>query len=375
LQNEYSELDIYRTGPDSLGGRYLRRFWHPVYRAQDLPAGQAKPVRILSEDFTLYRGESGKAHAVGHRCAHRGTVLSTGFIEDDCIRCFYHGWKFDAHGDCVERPGEQGRPATPIKVRSYPTEEYLGLIFVYFGEGEPPPLPRYPALEEEGILDVTADPMPVNYFYSMENDAFHFAFAHRDLLAEKGLHGVPKIWAEENDWGITLYDQWPDRDVGVTYKGIPNVGYIVPIAILLAKKQKFALHISWRVPVDDEHHFSFRANLTPVTGEDAKKILDSRGPNFYDRTVIYKLGDEVLAGTLRLEDIEDRIHIEAIQDYVAQAGQGPLETRLNERLGRLDAATVLWRRIWKREVMALAEGKPLKEWKFTDKIAQPKPFV
>lgn len=375
MKTNFDELDLYRSGPDSLGGRYLRRFWQPVYRSQDLRPGEAKPVRILNEDFTLYRGETGTAHAVGHRCAHRGTLMSTGFVEADCIRCFYHGWMYTANGDCVERPGETSEPSIPIRIRNYPTEEYLGLIFVYFGEGESPPLPRYRTMEAEGILDVTSDPMPINYFYSMENDAFHFAFAHRDLLKDKGLSGVPKIWAEENAWGITIYDQWPGRNVGVTYKGLPNIGYIVPIAILLAKGQKYALHVSWRVPVDDEHHQTFRTNLMPVTGEDAKRILDSRGSNFYDRTVIPKFGDAVLAGEIRLDDIKDRIHIEAIQDYVAQVGQGPLETRRHERLGRCDAATALWRRIWKREVLALAEGKPLKEWKFTDEIATPQPFV
>src|SRR5262245_6082444 len=74
-----------QTGPDTLSGRYMRRFWHPVYIARDLPAGRAKPIRILSEDLTLYRGErqeargeSGAAHLLAFRCAHRGTQLSTG---------------------------------------------------------------------------------------------------------------------------------------------------------------------------------------------------------------------------------------------------------------------------------------------------------
>ena len=86
-----NSLDLYRTEPGSLAGRYLRSFWQPVYRAKDLPAGEAVPLRIMSEDFTLYRGESGKPHVVAFRCAHRGTQLSAGWVEDDCIRCFYHG--------------------------------------------------------------------------------------------------------------------------------------------------------------------------------------------------------------------------------------------------------------------------------------------
>jgi len=49
--------DFVHTGPGTLAGRYMRLFWQPVYRAQDLAPGQAVPIRIMSEDFTLYRGE------------------------------------------------------------------------------------------------------------------------------------------------------------------------------------------------------------------------------------------------------------------------------------------------------------------------------
>ena len=41
--------DLARTGPETPGGRFMRRFWMPVMRAEDLPAGQAKPIRVMSE--------------------------------------------------------------------------------------------------------------------------------------------------------------------------------------------------------------------------------------------------------------------------------------------------------------------------------------
>src|SRR3954469_21554949 len=98
--------DFVHTGPGTLAGQYLRRFWQPVYRAQDLAPGRAAPIEIMSERLTLYRGEAGTAHLVDFRCAHRGTQLSVGWVEDDCIRCRYHGWMYDATGQCVEQPGE-----------------------------------------------------------------------------------------------------------------------------------------------------------------------------------------------------------------------------------------------------------------------------
>src|SRR5215470_2335861 len=66
-------MDCYPTGPGTLAGKYLRMFWQPVYRSQDLQPGWAKPIKIMSEEFTLYRGDGGKPHVVGFRCPHRGT--------------------------------------------------------------------------------------------------------------------------------------------------------------------------------------------------------------------------------------------------------------------------------------------------------------
>src|SRR5581483_282229 len=132
--------DLVHTGPDTLAGRFFRRFWQPVRRSEDLAAGRAVPCRWASEDFTLYRGESGEPHALAFRCAHRGTQLSTGWVEGDNLRCFYHGWTYNGSGQCVEQPAEPEPFCQRIKIRSYPAREYLGLIFVYFGEGEPPDL-------------------------------------------------------------------------------------------------------------------------------------------------------------------------------------------------------------------------------------------
>ena len=71
---------LLRTGPGTEAGAYLRRFWQPIYHSADLAAGAAVPLRIMSESFTLYRGESGRVCLVDARCPHRGTQLSSGWI-------------------------------------------------------------------------------------------------------------------------------------------------------------------------------------------------------------------------------------------------------------------------------------------------------
>ena len=142
-----------------------------------------------------------------------------------------------------------------------------------------------------------------------------------------------------------------------------NIGYIVPSAIVLAKGITHALHVSWRVPRDDESHTTFRVNLMPMPAASAEALVRSRPANYDDRSLIAKYGDAVLAGDIRLEDIEDRTHIEFIQDYIVQVGQGSIENRRLEILGRTDASVVLLRKIWRRELSAFAADEPVKQWR------------
>jgi 5,5'-dehydrodivanillate O-demethylase len=118
--------DFVHTGPGTVAGGLMRRFWHPVYASEELPVGRAKPIRIMNEDFTLYRGESGQAHLLDFRCAHRGSRLHTGWVEGDDVRCMYHGWKYGPDGRCTEQPGEPEPFCQKIRIRSYLRENTLG---------------------------------------------------------------------------------------------------------------------------------------------------------------------------------------------------------------------------------------------------------
>src|SRR5436853_2867738 len=106
LYTEADWTDFAHTGPGTLAGRYMRTFWQPVRLSRDLEIGQAVPIRVMSEDFTLYRGASGTPYLLDFRCAHRGTQLNTGWVEGEYLRCMFHGWMYDGHGQCVEQPAE-----------------------------------------------------------------------------------------------------------------------------------------------------------------------------------------------------------------------------------------------------------------------------
>jgi 5,5'-dehydrodivanillate O-demethylase len=181
LPGEPAERDFAHTGPETLAGRFMRSFWQPVGLSDDLEPGCALPIRVMSEDFTLYRGETGTPHVVAGHCAHRGTQLSIGWVEGDCLRCFYHGWKYDQTGQCIEQAVEAPAFAAKVRIASYPVYEYLGLIFAYFGAGEPPPPPRYPEFEQGCVVDAVTTRVPYNFFQNLENsvDTLHVSWVHR----------------------------------------------------------------------------------------------------------------------------------------------------------------------------------------------------
>ena len=206
--------DFLRTGPGTPAGRYLRQFWQPIYHSTDLPAGRAVAIRIMSEDFTLWRGQSGQAHLVDARCPHRGTRLASGWIEGDELRCFYHGWKFASDGHCVEQPAEENAFCAKVSIASYPMREYLGLIFVFLGTGPVPEFQSHPEFENfDGMVEIDSYSRECNYFQNLENalDMSHVGFVHADNEAVfKGIGLGRSLDAEESSWGVTYGFTRPD---------------------------------------------------------------------------------------------------------------------------------------------------------------------
>jgi 5,5'-dehydrodivanillate O-demethylase len=362
--------EVVHTGPGTLAGRYLRLFWQPVCCSYELSVSQALPTRVMDEDFTLYRGDSGTPYLVGPRCAHRGTQLSVGSVEGECIRCFYHGWKYDGSGQCVEQPAEAQTFAEKVRIPGYPVKEYMGLIFAYLGEGAPPPLPRYPLFENPDIsLDVAGLRRICNYFNNIDNslDNAHVRFVHRrhrDAAQDQVVLGDPTISVEESDWGIKRYVKYPDGKDLTFFFGMPNINFINGQVVDPAIKRADVL--VFKVPVDDENHIHFEVRAIRMTGERARAWIEERremrAKAERDRPELVRA---ILAGKLRLSEVDpNRIDFVMLEDEIAQTGQGAIAVRSNEHLGRSDRGVFLLRKIWERELRNLADGRPIKQWSY-----------
>jgi len=377
---------FWETKPGTLGGRYLRQFWHPVMRSVDLPAGRAKPVRLMSEDYTLYRGDGGKVHLTVHRCPHRKVQLSVGYVEGDSIRCMYHGWKFGADGRCTERPAEGGTGS--IAIETYPAEEYLGLIYVYVGGGAPPAFPPYPGFFVDGVVETYSAHFPCNYVQSYENDwdLYHANFTHRT----GEIHG-PAAGPGRTDFFMGMFKstQFAETDYGIVRTmtvlgGMTNAAdLLLPTTVRLliptfneqsrhtgpSLRETYLIH----TPIDDENHTAFLTQLVPVTGAAAQayhaeyqRVQEIRK----SRPSTLAMAEKGLAGEMSVADMKDHPMLVEIEDMLTQLGQGRIVERRGEKLGRTDNGVVFYRRVLARELHALAQGRPTKPWVYMNKVPE-----
>lgn len=365
-------LDFHHTAPGTLAGRYMRMFWHPIFHSAELPTGRAKPVKIMNVDYSLYRGEDGKPYLTEFRCPHRGLQLSAGWVEGNSIRCFYHGWKFDETGACTEQPAEPQPFCNKVKIKTYPCQDYLGFVFAYLGEEkEAPPMPRYSDFENvEGILETDSYFRGCNYFNNLENgaDLTHSGFAHRNNPGSfDGFVYSPRIEAKESIWGVTVSSHWPDQS-GQSQIGFPNIFHhkAQPTDPSLAIYREF---MAWWTPIDDESHIQFTVAAVRMPKEKAQQYLERREARLAKRTLDSNvLADKILRGEMYREDVDPATtDFVRMQDHIAQIGQGRIGDHAKDMLGQGDIGIAMIRRLWARELKALAEGQPLKQWRYDPK--------
>ncbi len=132
---DWSTWPAYDTAASGLEG-----YWYPVLWANEV---SDSPVarRVCGHDIVLQRGPSGSVHALHDRCLHRGVKLSQGTREfPGTVSCPYHGWTYrlsDGELVAVITDGPDSPMCGKAAVRTYPTAEAVGLVWVFVGDAEP----------------------------------------------------------------------------------------------------------------------------------------------------------------------------------------------------------------------------------------------
>jgi carbazole 1,9a-dioxygenase len=117
--------------------------WYPAVFRSELEDGAAKPVTLLGEKI-LVRLVDGKACAIEDRCAHRRVLFSAKLecYTRDTVTCWYHGFTYRfTDGALVQVLTDPECPLIgKMRLRTYPVAEAQGIVFLFIGDGVPPPL-------------------------------------------------------------------------------------------------------------------------------------------------------------------------------------------------------------------------------------------
>ncbi len=226
MNAEQNEL-ITRVGPGTPCGALLRSYWQPAALVDEFnPAldprmdkRPVKAVRLMGQDFVLFRDDQGHYGLLDRDCPHRGADLSFGRAEGDGLRCPFHGWKFDVSGHCLETPAEPAgsKLCDRVKQRSYPVLEKSGVIFAWLGpEGStPPPLPAFDCFSAPATHSFAFKGLwNANWLQAFEVgiDPAHPSFLHRFLqdeaLEDIGDNAAGKQFRSASA-GAIAGEQWP----------------------------------------------------------------------------------------------------------------------------------------------------------------------
>ena len=173
----------------------LRGYWHPVACVSELTGGGPLAVTLLDEPLVLARID-GQVSAFRDVCVHRGTALSLGSVDENGLRCGYHGWCYDGEGRCTKIPARPDlKIPTRARLTAYSAAEHLGLIWVCLS-GEPVyPLPENPYFGDESFRLIEVEPYNWNCALPrrIENyvDFGHFAWVHDGVLGDSAHPEVP----------------------------------------------------------------------------------------------------------------------------------------------------------------------------------------
>jgi len=352
LTREENEM-LTRVGRGTPAGELLRRYWMSIACAGELTEEKPiKAVRLLGENLVVYRDKRGRYGLVAEQCPHRRASLAFGRVDEEGIRCPYHGWKFDCTGKCLEQPAEpeSGGFKDKIKHTAYPVEKLGGLLWAYLGPEPRPLLPRWDVLcWENGKRWIEKHEIyHCNWLQPMENsvDPSHLYWLHGETAHLVGV--VDKYEEEHNfipfEYGILKQRRTPERKPGQLPQ-LDQHPLVFPITlrhVFRQLKTDGLLHhnMQFRVPVDDAHTQVFVVYFTPTD-------TDHSSPDGDVPWEYFPIRDE--KGEYRLEHV-------LVQDAMAWETQGAPTDRTLEHLGVGDEGIILLRKILREQIEIVRRG-------------------
>ncbi|HTI86141.1 MAG TPA: Rieske 2Fe-2S domain-containing protein [Alphaproteobacteria bacterium] len=332
---------ITRVGPGTPGGSMLRRYWWPVWLSAEV-TNKPVPVRLLGEDFILFRDGTGRVGMLDIACPHRRASLALGRVESRGIRCCYHGWLLDADGRCLEMPAEPAgsRLHEDVRQRHARVQEAGGFVFAYLGPDPAPDMPKYDLLfRRDCDRAVWIKEDHCNWAQRAENgvDPYHSMSLHASVYPTMAMKRPEARW-DPKWYGFRMQSEYPGGKRNVSHHIFPSTTRRHGARV--GTRPSEYLHI--RVPIDDTLTYTFyvKANVHP----DGPYKTESRGMHRTVRGEWARIEDEWWG----LESSD--------QDRAAQESQGPIHDRTREFLATSDRGVVMWRKLMLDSIKAVAAG-------------------
>jgi nitrite reductase/ring-hydroxylating ferredoxin subunit len=219
--------------------------WFIVAMSDELGPKGVMPLYCFGRDLVLFRAEDGTPRAFDAHCPHLGAHLGVGGqVEGDCLRCPFHGWKFDGEtGKCNDVPyDERGIIPGKARVRSYPTMELNRAVWVWYHAEGKEPFYDIPVVAEFGDPDWHE---PTVRTFAIRTCAQEMAENNVDRAHFRYVHGTEAIPDEE-----FIVDGYYKRAVGLGGKFVRE-GYGLGLGIL--RMEGFATWISSTTPIDEDN--------------------------------------------------------------------------------------------------------------------------
>ena len=368
-------------------GQLMRRHWTPVCLIEEVSEPDGTPIRarVFGEDLVVFRDTEGRVGVMDEYCPHRGASLVFGRNENCGLRCLYHGWKMDVHGNVLEMVSEPASSGFAQKVRhlAYPTHEWGGFVWAYMGPADTMPAFRPPPWAPTAETRVTIAKVIIacNWAQILEGaiDSAHSSSLHSsDMVPARvdsaGATGsmwlrpstdkAPRLQVERTQYGFRYSAiRRPIKDAASS-DYVRSTVFVAPATALIPPNNLYNV-ANVNVPIDDTHTaFYFMAWGHPVQTPDTdswRKFLGQQvGPDL----------DAQYRPLRNRENMfwQDRAAMKAgnftgitgfpNQDVAMWLTMGPIADRTHDRLGASDLAIVEFRKLMVDAVRAFARGEP-----------------
>jgi 5,5'-dehydrodivanillate O-demethylase len=341
MLTEQENQTLTQVGPGTPMGDLLRRYWHPVAAVGELDERPTRPVRILGEDLVLFKTADGTYALIERFCAHMGTDLARGEVEDAALRCPRHGWLYADNGLCLDMPLEDEMPPEPIQLRAYKAQARAGMVWAYLGPQPAPLIPDWqPFSWRGGLVQVVLSVLHCNWLQCQENtldgiDMELFADALEAAEPETAPAPLPPLdfSFEEFEHGYVVRPE-ADNAAPVTKTSLWPNG--------LFSGDERSCRFEWRVPIDDE------------TTLDLAWFFDRAAPG---SDAAAETGVHFWYASTREEETGEALRTHQLnKKFAIWLNQAPILDRTKEHLTEGDAGVVMLRNKLFSQISLIQDG-------------------